>query len=138
MYDFISWISLEAKRERLAEFNEQLAPLYALPELGGGEPCREAHGKDHKGSSRDWPKPLDDLPDRDGVRHELVVRECHFLIKNIRHHSHFSSPLVHLLFSNEIHESHTLCCPLRLLVDMRFQIYFTPLTGVLFTFPSRY
>jgi len=27
--------------------------------------------------------------------------------------------------------------PLRLLVDMRFQIYFTPLTGVLFTFPSR-
>jgi len=28
--------------------------------------------------------------------------------------------------------------PLRLLVDMRFQVYFTPLTGVLFTFPSRY
>ena len=27
---------------------------------------------------------------------------------------------------------------LRLLVGMRFQIYFTPLTGVLFTFPSRY
>ena len=28
--------------------------------------------------------------------------------------------------------------PFRLLVDMRFQVYFTPLTGVLFTFPSRY
>ena len=28
--------------------------------------------------------------------------------------------------------------PLRLLVDMWFQFYFTPLTGVLFTFPSRY
>ncbi len=28
--------------------------------------------------------------------------------------------------------------PLRLLVDIRFQFYFTPLTGVLFTFPSRY
>src|ERR1700689_3741893 len=28
--------------------------------------------------------------------------------------------------------------PLVLLVDMWFQIYFTPLTGVLFTFPSRY
>ena len=28
--------------------------------------------------------------------------------------------------------------PLRLLVDMWFQVYFTPLTGVLFTFPSRY
>ena len=28
--------------------------------------------------------------------------------------------------------------PLLLLVDMWFQIYFTPLTGVLFTFPSRY
>ena len=28
--------------------------------------------------------------------------------------------------------------PLRLLVDVRFQIYFTPLSGVLFTFPSRY
>ena len=28
--------------------------------------------------------------------------------------------------------------PLRLLVDIWFQIYFTPLTGVLFTFPSRY
>ncbi len=28
--------------------------------------------------------------------------------------------------------------PLQLLVDMRFQFYFTPLTGVLFTFPSRY
>ena len=27
---------------------------------------------------------------------------------------------------------------LRLLVDIRFQIYFTPLSGVLFTFPSRY
>jgi len=39
---------------------------------------------------------------------------------------------------NEIHESHTLCKPLRLLVDMRFQFYFTPLTGVIFTFPSRY
>ena len=28
--------------------------------------------------------------------------------------------------------------PLRLLVDVWFQIYFTPLSGVLFTFPSRY
>src|SRR3989304_6502637 len=28
--------------------------------------------------------------------------------------------------------------PLQLLVGMRFQFYFTPLTGVLFTFPSRY
>ncbi len=28
--------------------------------------------------------------------------------------------------------------PLRLLVDVWFQVYFTPLTGVLFTFPSRY
>src|SRR5271170_4849551 len=28
--------------------------------------------------------------------------------------------------------------PLLLLVDMWFQFYFTPLTGVLFTFPSRY
>ena len=28
--------------------------------------------------------------------------------------------------------------PLRLLVDVWFQFYFTPLTGVLFTFPSRY
>ena len=28
--------------------------------------------------------------------------------------------------------------PLRLLVSIRFQFYFTPLTGVLFTFPSRY
>ena len=28
--------------------------------------------------------------------------------------------------------------PLQLLVDMWFQVYFTPLTGVLFTFPSRY
>ena len=27
---------------------------------------------------------------------------------------------------------------LQLLVDARFQILFTPLTGVLFTFPSRY
>ena len=27
---------------------------------------------------------------------------------------------------------------LELLVDMRFQVLFTPLTGVLFTFPSRY
>jgi hypothetical protein len=27
---------------------------------------------------------------------------------------------------------------LRLLVSERFQVYFTPLTGVLFTFPSRY
>ena len=27
---------------------------------------------------------------------------------------------------------------LRLLVSVWFQIYFTPLTGVLFTFPSRY
>jgi hypothetical protein len=27
---------------------------------------------------------------------------------------------------------------LRLLVDARFQILFTPLAGVLFTFPSRY
>ena len=28
--------------------------------------------------------------------------------------------------------------PFQLLVDMWFQFYFTPLTGVLFTFPSRY
>jgi hypothetical protein len=28
--------------------------------------------------------------------------------------------------------------PLRLLVSIRFQFYFTPLSGVLFTFPSRY
>ncbi len=28
--------------------------------------------------------------------------------------------------------------PLQLLVDMWFQFYVTPLTGVLFTFPSRY
>ena len=28
--------------------------------------------------------------------------------------------------------------PLRLIVSIRFQIYFTPLFGVLFTFPSRY
>ena len=28
--------------------------------------------------------------------------------------------------------------PLRLLVDIWFQFYFTPLTGLLFTFPSRY
>src|SRR4051812_7489886 len=28
--------------------------------------------------------------------------------------------------------------PLQLLVVMWFQVYFTPLTGVLFTFPSRY
>ena len=28
--------------------------------------------------------------------------------------------------------------PLRLFVDIWFQIYFTPLAGVLFTFPSRY
>ena len=28
--------------------------------------------------------------------------------------------------------------PLRLLVGIRFQVYFTPLLGVLFTFPSRY
>ena len=28
--------------------------------------------------------------------------------------------------------------PLRLLVDVWFQVYFTPLAGVLFTFPSRY
>ena len=28
--------------------------------------------------------------------------------------------------------------PLRLLVGIRFQVYFTPLIGVLFTFPSRY
>ena len=28
--------------------------------------------------------------------------------------------------------------PLRLLVSIWFQVYFTPLTGVLFTFPSRY
>jgi hypothetical protein len=27
---------------------------------------------------------------------------------------------------------------LPLLVDFRFQVYFTPLAGVLFTFPSRY
>ena len=27
---------------------------------------------------------------------------------------------------------------LRLLVGIRFQVYFTPLIGVLFTFPSRY
>ena len=27
---------------------------------------------------------------------------------------------------------------LRLLVGIRFQVYFTPLVGVLFTFPSRY
>ena len=27
---------------------------------------------------------------------------------------------------------------LRLLVSVRFQVYFTPLNGVLFTFPSRY
>jgi hypothetical protein len=27
---------------------------------------------------------------------------------------------------------------LQLLVGKRFQVYFTPLTGVLFTFPSRY
>ena len=27
---------------------------------------------------------------------------------------------------------------LRLLVSIRFQVYFTPLVGVLFTFPSRY
>ena len=34
----------------------------------------------------------------------------------------------------------TLCvmCPLWLLVSIWFQVYFTPLTGVLFTFPSRY
>jgi hypothetical protein len=29
-------------------------------------------------------------------------------------------------------------CGLRLLVSIRFQVYFTPLVGVLFTFPSRY
>jgi hypothetical protein len=29
-------------------------------------------------------------------------------------------------------------CPLRLLVGIWFQIYFTALTGLLFTFPSRY
>src|SRR5215217_3015201 len=29
-------------------------------------------------------------------------------------------------------------CPLRLLVGARFQVSFTPLIGVLFTFPSRY
>ena len=28
--------------------------------------------------------------------------------------------------------------PLRLLVGIRFQVYFTPLLGVLFTFPSQY
>ena len=28
--------------------------------------------------------------------------------------------------------------PLRLLVDIWFQVYFTVLTGLLFTFPSRY
>ena len=28
--------------------------------------------------------------------------------------------------------------PLRLLVDIRFQVYFTALIGLLFTFPSRY
>ena len=28
--------------------------------------------------------------------------------------------------------------PLQLLVGIQFQIYFTPLLGVLFTFPSRY
>jgi hypothetical protein len=27
---------------------------------------------------------------------------------------------------------------LRLFVGVRFQVYFTPLVGVLFTFPSRY
>ena len=32
----------------------------------------------------------------------------------------------------------TMCNPLLLLVGVWFQIYFTPLTGVLFTFPSRY
>jgi hypothetical protein len=29
-------------------------------------------------------------------------------------------------------------CGLRLFVGIRFQVYFTPLIGVLFTFPSRY
>jgi hypothetical protein len=32
----------------------------------------------------------------------------------------------------------SLCCPLRLLVGIWFQVYFTALTGLLFTFPSRY
>ena len=33
---------------------------------------------------------------------------------------------------------HRNCFLLRLIVSVRFQVYFTPLTGVLFTFPSRY
>jgi hypothetical protein len=32
----------------------------------------------------------------------------------------------------------SLLAKLRLLVGIRFQVYFTPLIGVLFTFPSRY
>ena len=32
----------------------------------------------------------------------------------------------------------TVLQPLRLLVSVWFQVYFTPLSGVLFTFPSRY
>ena len=32
----------------------------------------------------------------------------------------------------------TLCDPLPLFVSIRFQVYFTALTGLLFTFPSRY
>ena len=31
-----------------------------------------------------------------------------------------------------------MCGPLRLLVGIWFQVYFTALTGLLFTFPSRY
>ena len=34
--------------------------------------------------------------------------------------------------------SHALCCPLRLLVSVRFQILFHRPSGLLFTFPSRY
>jgi hypothetical protein len=34
--------------------------------------------------------------------------------------------------------SHPDCSRLLHIVSLRFQFYFTPLTGVLFTFPSRY
>ena len=43
-----------------------------------------------------------------------------------------------LEFNFQMQTSHAMCCPLRLLVGARFQVYFTALTGLLFTFPSRY
>jgi len=43
-----------------------------------------------------------------------------------------------LVLENSPHESEMRWYGLRVLVSIRFQVYFTALAGLLFTFPSRY